>query len=349
MAGTSFSASSHQTGAGVSSVFTALSHPSGSIAQRPGSIRDDENFSELQPSAAMLCDSKFAELWSEASSKQPPSDKLRILPSSLARSVVPSSEASNVNGTCQNESSAGAQSCQCAVLPSFCDGPVPMQVVISDDFLRPRLPGMKSLAGPSHYVTNDSSPSTADASTSLGLPSYRRSQLFAENPVVASNPPSMPLGQRLHDCSDLNSTITSLLLENGNDKREIDELSAVVPPPAKGAKVDISSILVLHPPRGTNADVDDAAMQTQSQHPEQHPHQQVRQRLRKATAMHEVSSKQKSDSFFPFDESIQAASIRGSVRSRAIHRQRAFESYLEGREALDLPVHTLRASPSGAG
>ena len=277
MAGTSFSASSHQTGAGVSSVFTALSHPSGSIAQRPGSILDDETTSrsELQPSA-MSCDSKFAELWSDASSKQAPSNDLRILPSSLASRVVPSSEASNFNGTCQRQSTARAQR---AVLPAFA-GPAPMQVV-SDDFLRFRLPGMKSLAGPSHYVTNDSSPSTADASTSLGLPSYRRSQLFAENPVVASNPPSMPLGQRLHDCSDLNSTITSLLLENGNDKREIDELSAVVPPPAKGAKVDISSILVLHPPRGTNADVDDAAMQTQFQHSEQHPHQQVRQRLRK--------------------------------------------------------------------
>jgi len=306
IADTSFAALWRQSAADVTAAAATLDHqPAHTVVQAPRAVEIDEEklplqafdpqtliAVEVQPmvlvkeagdmgrrvnaktltdyglsTSGVLCDSSFAELWANVFPKEMPPDDLRMLSSSFAGGVIPSADEHK-----QAFPSESFSDEQCRVSSLNSAGPVPMQVV-TDTW-----PGLSdlhtmNLAGPSHLSAPGIS---AEASSPLGL--FSKPDFPSANPVSASDPSSVPLLQRLRDYSDLNSTILSLLVEDGVDKIEPLDFAAESLQ-AQDAKVDVSSLLVLHPPGvRTTGDGDIKSKPASSQLLEPGLLQQVRQR-----------------------------------------------------------------------
>jgi len=233
-----------------------------------------ESNGTLHLPAAVRDDPTFSAMWFDALSKPIRSDDLRAMSSSSFLDVAPC-----VDEDKQNVSSERHFGEACLTEQPFPTGPSPMQVVSEHRFTGTTMSVCR--AGNLAENTNAVRDTTAATASSLAKPS----SFGISDPELPSmspdsfelNPCSIPLAQWLHEHSDLNLTILSLLEESEDEQNEPAVLAHYHAP--EGAKVYANSLLVLHPPGVKSGDDGDAASkQTSFKRPQPVLQPQVRQR-----------------------------------------------------------------------
>ena len=244
------------------------------IVNENDGVRNQKLKASLLP-AEVLDDPTFAEMWRDARSKQLQSDDDHTM------SCLPTLSSVLYCDEHKQDPQSEAELNRTRQPLSFTES-TPMQVVSEDDrFIRTILPILHTTNStfshnPGHGFT--AVPALSSAKNTATPSELQNSSYLTSAAMFGLNAHATSLERWSMEHTDLNSTIMSLLVEaDVDEKAELQEIASAKQQPEE-TRVDVSSLLVLHPPGVVNTDDDDddaAARQAGFHRPQQVVQQQV--------------------------------------------------------------------------